>query len=420
VKKDTEGLLVKGVSNEKVSASRTDLEITKSSGSLHRMEDSQNVLLKQLLQNTTCTTTSGSSNSTQTASFPNVPSLEDQLARPVPPTPSSLIPPLLDDIPMLKSTNTKQILSRETSFLSHSIKSQSSTNVEELTKTSAINSPLLTTLTKPTIESFEKQVKAAPIISQTSQQPNILAQKQTSLATIPLVPSEKSVTHQETAILQAQIKTNVETTLSNVIQVQQSQQQQQQQLRISTAVSGARIQVEQEHKKQLPPPSPLSLPPSQTQPQEVVIGLKASNTDEIRDVTLSPNSQQSNIATVPVSHPKSVSPTIQKSPSVLGNSITSTIGEPTKTPEQINTVQPLVPQTASVAQTLSRQAQLPQGTTAQHTVPLTEVKKEIFDDVLSSGNSIQLTDTKDFLSAKEELVDGAIDDKTGIYYFYRE
>ncbi|XP_024080404.1 histone-lysine N-methyltransferase 2D-like isoform X6 [Cimex lectularius] len=58
-------------------------------------EDSQNVLLKQLLQNTACATTSP-----QTApSLPIVPSLEDQLARPVPPTPSSLIPPVLNEPP---------------------------------------------------------------------------------------------------------------------------------------------------------------------------------------------------------------------------------------------------------------------------------------------------------------------------------
>ena len=59
-------------------------------------EDSQNVLLKQLLQNTACATTSAS----QSASpLPIVPSLEAQLARPVPPTPSSLIPPVLNEPP---------------------------------------------------------------------------------------------------------------------------------------------------------------------------------------------------------------------------------------------------------------------------------------------------------------------------------
>ncbi|XP_014291793.1 histone-lysine N-methyltransferase 2C isoform X5 [Halyomorpha halys] len=55
-------------------------------------EDSQNVLLKQLLQNTACATTT-------TASLPIVPSLEAQLARPVPPTPSSLLPSVLNEPP---------------------------------------------------------------------------------------------------------------------------------------------------------------------------------------------------------------------------------------------------------------------------------------------------------------------------------
>ncbi|KAF6206910.1 hypothetical protein GE061_018146 [Apolygus lucorum] len=57
-------------------------------------DDSQNVLLKQLLQSTACAT---STPSPQTPSLPIVPSLEAQLARPVPPTPSSLIPPLLNE-----------------------------------------------------------------------------------------------------------------------------------------------------------------------------------------------------------------------------------------------------------------------------------------------------------------------------------
>ncbi|XP_075232135.1 uncharacterized protein LOC142330615 [Lycorma delicatula] len=60
-------------------------------------EDSQNVLLKQLLQNTACSTSTPSSS---TPSLPAVPSLEAQLARPVPPTPSSLIPPSINEPPI--------------------------------------------------------------------------------------------------------------------------------------------------------------------------------------------------------------------------------------------------------------------------------------------------------------------------------
>lgn len=89
-----------------------------------RAEDSQNVLLKQLLQNTGCASTQAASTtvSLTTTSLPIVPSLEAQLARPVPPTPTSLLPPLLqNDTPISqppKTTRHSQIMSRETSFVS--------------------------------------------------------------------------------------------------------------------------------------------------------------------------------------------------------------------------------------------------------------------------------------------------------------
>lgn len=60
-----------------------------------RTDESQNVLLKQLLQNTACAATTTSTS--VTTPLATVPSLEAQLARPVPPTPSSLIPSLLTD-----------------------------------------------------------------------------------------------------------------------------------------------------------------------------------------------------------------------------------------------------------------------------------------------------------------------------------
>ncbi|KAL0271383.1 UNVERIFIED_CONTAM: hypothetical protein PYX00_008487 [Menopon gallinae] len=61
-----------------------------------RTDESQNVLLKQLLQNTACAATT-TSTTPVTTPLATVPSLEAQLARPVPPTPSSLIPSLLTD-----------------------------------------------------------------------------------------------------------------------------------------------------------------------------------------------------------------------------------------------------------------------------------------------------------------------------------
>lgn len=115
---------------EKTSGRETDS--SKSSTNSLRLEESQNVLLKQLLQNTAYATTSASS---QGPSLPIVPSLEAQLARPVPPTPPSLLPQLLNETPMAKAPIAKQVLARETSFLSsHSVtpmRIQSSPTKEE-------------------------------------------------------------------------------------------------------------------------------------------------------------------------------------------------------------------------------------------------------------------------------------------------
>jgi len=57
------------------------------------VEESQNVLLKQLLQNTACANQTPTT--TTALSLPIIPSLEAQLARPVSPTPSLLFPSLL-------------------------------------------------------------------------------------------------------------------------------------------------------------------------------------------------------------------------------------------------------------------------------------------------------------------------------------
>lgn len=95
----------------------------------HRMEESQNVLLKQLLQNTGCAQTQSQQTSSVPThhhgapSLPVVPSLEAQLARPVPPTPSSLLPPLLtNDSPQSQTPQLSRQLShlttRETSLVS--------------------------------------------------------------------------------------------------------------------------------------------------------------------------------------------------------------------------------------------------------------------------------------------------------------
>lgn len=68
--------------------------------------ESQNVLLKQLLQNTACAASPSQPTKevTLSSSSSEVPSLEAQLARPVPPTPSALIPPLLTNDAPPRST----------------------------------------------------------------------------------------------------------------------------------------------------------------------------------------------------------------------------------------------------------------------------------------------------------------------------
>lgn len=127
-----------------ISLSRVDLMGGCKLSTIHistanRIEDSQNVLLKQLLQNTACASTatasvSGTTSTTSSApsatpSLPVVPNLEAQLARPVPPTPTSLLPPILqNDSPtsmVSKVTQRTTVMSRETSFVSKPLIQQS-------------------------------------------------------------------------------------------------------------------------------------------------------------------------------------------------------------------------------------------------------------------------------------------------------
>lgn len=120
----------------------------------NRIEDSQNVLLKQLLQNTACattavsTTTSTTSSTTPplTPSLPIVPNLEAQLARPVPPTPTSLLPPILqNDPPATTAAKVMQrnvVVSRETSFVSKAISQIPPVSISQQIPISAASQPL--------------------------------------------------------------------------------------------------------------------------------------------------------------------------------------------------------------------------------------------------------------------------------------
>jgi hypothetical protein len=120
------------VSSCKFSSTTQPLSLLQQQSSMlsfpYRMEESQNVLLKQLLQNTGCAQNQSQQTSSVPAhhhsapSLPVVPSLEAQLARPVPPTPTSLLPPLLtNDSPQSQppqtSRQSSQLTTRETAFV---------------------------------------------------------------------------------------------------------------------------------------------------------------------------------------------------------------------------------------------------------------------------------------------------------------
>lgn len=124
----------------------------------NRVEDSQNVLLKQLLQNTACASTAASTitaNTTNTSSsstppitpiLPIVPNLEAQLARPVPPTPTSLLPPILqNDPPATTASKTVQrnvVVSRETSFVSKAVCQNPPISIQQQTPSVSTSQPL--------------------------------------------------------------------------------------------------------------------------------------------------------------------------------------------------------------------------------------------------------------------------------------
>ncbi|XP_024945171.1 histone-lysine N-methyltransferase 2C isoform X3 [Cephus cinctus] len=392
VKKETEELAAKiPSSSEKISTTRSELDSSKVSTNSHRMEESQNVLLKQLLQNTACATTTTASGTSQGPSLPLVPSLEAQLARPVPPTPSSLLPPLLNETPTSKAATHKQILNRETSFVSHpitSVKSQSPPTNEEPPKPPPSSTSSSTSNTALPLQSLQRndsfgkqqqaiiqQTKTLPVTTQGIQPGSSTPiVKQTSI-TQPTTSESLTPLQQEIGISTSQLqnKTANEPPVISTAQVQQ---------RVSTPMSISRIT---------------------TQSTSVISSISANG--------IQPSSQASNVGQVsqqaaslpttqaPISQSQLQQPTAQKPHS-------------TEQPSHVNVIQPPVPHT--VPHPTGHQAQLPQGAMTQHTVPLVEVKKEILDEVLSGGTPTQLGDTKDFLTAKEELIDGSIDDKTDL------
>ena len=406
-KKDSDGLQSKLLLNDKPSSSDIGKIVTNS----HRLEESQNVLLKQLLQNTACATTTLPSSTSQGPNLPLVPSLEAQLARPVPPTPSSLLPPLLNELPVSKTPPTKQVLTKETSFVSAAApsKMQISTPKDETPKappaqqqvtTSSLNiqaiSRSLETLAKQQVHN--QHIKTLSLTIPGSQ-PGITTSTIKQTISTPPTMSENSTAQQEGVVSHSP---NVSTTETMITAVSQPQQ------RISTSVSVSRHLI------------------MQTKPVVSTATLKSAPTTSEASNLVQANQQFSSTSITPkpvTSEAQSQLSVPQKPPTPIQQQQPQSQQQqkPQKQQQQqspiVSTIQPSVPQTAT--HTMSRpQAQMPQSTITPHTVPLMEVKKEILDEVLPSGSSVPLNDTKDFLPAKEELVDGSIDDKNGLFLFY--
>jgi len=350
---------------------KREIDSNKSSSNSLRLEDSQNVLLKQLLQNTACPTTSGSS---QGPNLPIVPSLEAQLARPVLPTPPSLLPQLLNETPTPKPV-IKQVLARETSFLSHSVtplKIQSSPTKEESTKPPL---PL-----------------PSSIVTQRAQTENL---KQQTTKSIPTSLASSSISSQPVSSTITTTKTspNISTNLQET-SVSQS--------KLSTGMSGEGLQTQQrvtvsKHVLQNKPVATSGIASKSVQ-------LATSNSNNVSGSQIQVQTQSQN-----------QTPVVQK-PTAAQQQVPSS-----STSVQQQSVQQQVPHnhgTVAVPPQTVMGSVTPSGS---NTVPLVEIKKEIgLEDVLStvattSASQLQ-TDTKEFLTTKEELIDGAMDDKTGKQY----
>lgn len=371
--------LIKDPEESKVQEKR-ETDPSKNSNSL-RLEDSQNVLLKQLLQNTVGATTSGSS---QGPSLPIVPSLEAQLARPVLPTPPSLLPQLLNETPTPKPIINKQVLTRETSFLSHSVshlKIQSSP-IKEEPKSSPPSSTSI------------------PIMSQQRGQSESLKQqaiKSVSTSSGSSLGNSSANSSVNSSVKQQTVSSTITTTrMSPGISTNQQE---------SSGQGNPEISIDEE---------------SQTQ-QRVAVSVSKVNLQTKPLVTSAMTS-------------KNVQP--------LTNNSSNISGPQTQVQQVQNQIQvaqkPIVAQqvsssTSSVHQQSVQQvphshgniAGLSQGvtgptapTSSSNIVPLVEVKKELgLEEVLTATSTTSTshlqTDTKDFLTAKEEFIDSAIDDKTG-------
>lgn len=358
---------------------KREIEGSKSSSSSLRLEESQNVLLKQLLQNTN--TNTGCAIPAEALQGPGLSgtclSLEAQLAMPFLSQPSlrpqqEVLSELKDERPK-PILNTKQVLlTRETSFLSHSVtpmKIQSSLNKEEPPKP-PISSSMPIATQKGQTESLKQQAltKSIPSTSASSSGSSLVNQQPVS-STITIARTSPGV------------PTNQETSGGD-------------QVKSGTGISEG---------------SPT--------PQRVAVQSKSLVTTGMASKTMPlPTNNSSNISQTQIEQPQvqiTQKPIVAQKP--ISSSLSSSSSSSSTSSVQQQSVQQVPHSQGPIAgppQTITVPA-VPSGSNA---VPLVEVKKEVgLEEVLSATTpTSQLqTDTKDFLTAKEELMDSAMDDKTG-------
>lgn len=350
---------------------KKEMDPSKNSNILKLEESQTHVLLKQLLQNTASATTSGSS---QGPTLPKVSSLEAQLDRPVPPTP--LNPKLLGETPAPKPVlNKQQVLtsSYETSFLSSAshLKIQSSPIKEELSKASPpLSCSIPITSQRGHLETLKQQATKSVSTSSGSSLGNSLtnsAKQQSISSTITTTRTSPSIsTNQQEPSGQGK---------SGIDKEPQAQQR--------IAVSIAKVNLLGK------PPVTSEVTPKNVQPL-------TNNSSNISGSQIQQAQNQIQVAQKPI----------------VAQQVSSSISSVHQSVQQ-------VPHSGTIAGPQAVTGSI--APSSSNIVPLIEVKKELgLEEVLTTpgttpASHLQQTDTKDFLTAKEELIDSAIDDKTGKY-----
>lgn len=231
------------------STSICKLSALQTPSSVGKMEDSQNVLLKQLLQNTACASTQSQppvTTSTSTGNLPVIANLEAQLARPVPPTVTSLLPSIL------QNDNNNQQQQQQQQQLKSSSGQQQLTQVQQQQKvplvareTSFVSKPVPVVATSSTVTN--QTTAATPIPAPSNQQLHIDIKKcarRDDLLSPPPTP-KSAYNSQESSLQTPPLVIKKEVGLLPLVQ-QSPQQLQQQQLQIHQ-----QIPLQQEVKKEL-------------------------------------------------------------------------------------------------------------------------------------------------------------------------